>query len=410
MTVFEQLSSIFVGGEIISPKHIKNAMRQCKETQFYNGYGPTENTTFTTVYKIPSDFNTDNPIPIGKLLNNSGAKVVDDFGNVVPIGFPGELVVSGTGVTNGYHKISLDTPFTYDNFGKYYNTGDIVMFDGEIFHFVERKDRQVKIRGFRVELSEIEHVIEQIPNVEKAAVIDITSDGITKLLAFYTGTLADETLRKVIQDKLPNYMLPSLIKNVFSIPLTLNGKVDKKKLLEAGDEIRVSNKLNHSDNKKRFLEILSKYSNTVNIDLDSDLFEIGIDSLIAVRLNNLLNDEYSKDISLKEFIEAGSINNLIDLYEFNINKKVASEKDYNEPITSEKSQDDFLSLATEMQKSMYYFQVENPEKSIYNIPYVSKHEKTKFSLNELSERFDLFIKSNPIFHSYLSEDEDGELG
>lgn len=410
MTVFEQLSSIFVGGEIISPKHIKNAMKQCKETQFYNGYGPTENTTFTTVYKIPSDFNTDNPIPIGKLLNNSGAKVVDDFGNVVPIGFPGELVVSGTGVTNGYHKISLDTPFTYDNFGKYYNTGDIVMFDGEIFHFVERKDRQVKIRGFRVELSEIEHVIEQIPNVEKAAVIDITSDGITKLLAFYTGTLADETLRKVIQDKLPNYMLPSLIKNVFSIPLTLNGKVDKKKLLEAGDEIRVSNKLNHSDNKKRFLEILSKYSNTVNIDLDSDLFEIGIDSLIAVRLNNLLNDEYSKDISLKEFIEAGSINNLIDLYEFNINKKVASEKDYNEPITSEKSQDDFLSLATEMQKSMYYFQVENPEKSIYNIPYVSKHEKTKFSLNELSERFDLFIKSNPIFHSYLSEDEDGELG
>lgn len=409
MTVFKSLSSIFVGGEILSPKHVLNAIKQCKKTEFYNGYGPTENTTFTTVYKIPNELNIDIPIPIGKLLNNSSAKVIDDSGNILPIGIPGELVVSGAGVANGYHKSTSDTSFRNRGFEKQYKTGDIVIYDGALFHFVERKDRQVKIRGFRVELSEIEHIIEQIPNVEKVAVIDITSNGMTKLLAFYTGTVVSETLKKAIQNKLPGYMLPSILKRVSEIPLTLNGKVDKKRLLEAGDNVAISSLNKLSKNKEKFLGFLSRYSNVEDLDLESDIFEIGVDSLAAVRLNNLLNNEYSKRIPLKDFIEAGSINNLINLYESNENNHIMSAEHDNESLLSDSTSDSFLSMATEMQKSMYYFQVENVEKTIYNIPYVSKHDKSEFSIQEISERFNSFIHSNLVFHSYLSEDEEGEL-
>ena len=416
ISVFESLNSFFVGGEIISPKHVLNAMNQCEKTTFYNGYGPTENTTFTTVYKIPRNIDANTAIPIGRLLNNSTARVVDELGNVLPIGVPGELVVSGTGIANGYHNSNSKNSFSYvENFGNCYSTGDIVVFDGDNFHFVERKDSQVKIRGFRVELSEIEQTIEQIPNVERAVVICTSSlNGIKELVAFYIGTIEKEELRKVLRKKLPSYMLPNILQVVTEIPLTLNGKVDKKKLLESQILDNTFKVPNREKVPSCFSKTLSKYLNISERDLDInlDLFEIGVDSLMAVRLNAELNNEFSQNVSLRDFVEAGSISNIIKLYNFNENI------DFKDNSISSKnsnllSVDDManhsLCKASKMQKTMYYYQVENKEKTIYNIPYVRKERKDEKSIAQIIERFYSFIESNSVFHAYLKEDLDGEL-
>ena len=202
--------------------------------KFYNVYGPTECTIFTTIYCVERKMKE---IPIGKSLDNMRLYVADAQGHRLPIGAAGELWVAGPQVSRGYlnrpektAEVYITNPFTTDE--KYqhtYRTGDIVRFlpDGNI-QFVGRRDGQVKIRGFRIELKEVESIIREFPGIKDATVQAFDEDGGGKFIAAYVVSdqpVDIEALNQFILDEKPPYMVPAVTMQIDAIPLNQNQKV-----------------------------------------------------------------------------------------------------------------------------------------------------------------------------------------
>ncbi|WP_433945445.1 amino acid adenylation domain-containing protein [Paenibacillus sp. SN-8-1] len=403
------LKKIYVGGEVVSPSHIKRAMSVTKETRFYNGYGPTENTTFTTTFEIPRDFDSSKPIAIGKLLANSKAMVLNEVNQPVPIGVPGELVVSGSGLTNGYRNKNELTQraFVEMNFEKEsclaYRTGDIVYFDGEHFYYVGRKDKQIKLRGFRIELGEIEYALNQLTGVKQSVAVLEDNNQVKEIEAFYVGDLDEMEVSRALSQRLPSYMLPKRYHRVQNIPLTLNGKIDRNKLLienQRADYPLKQDQLTPSLLQES-TDIFRKYAAFEELDIEQDLFEFGIDSLTAVRINHEMNKVFGTNVSLKQFIESKRIKELITLFD--------TPEETKESVHLDQPQFEHLAFATELQKSMYYFQLENPQLNMYNIPFVRELGQLPQGGALVKERYFDILKKNPIFQAHLKEDDTGNL-
>ncbi|HLP57773.1 MAG TPA: amino acid adenylation domain-containing protein, partial [Candidatus Deferrimicrobium sp.] len=173
LEIFKGLKNLLVGGDVLSPLHINRVRERFPHLNIINGYGPTENTTFSTTFKIDKEYSQ--RIPIGKPIAHSTAYVVDKAGHSVPVGVSGELLAGGDGVSRGYLNNPELTAEKFINFhhSKLYRTGDLArwMADGNI-EFIGRIDQQVKIRGFRIELEEIESELSKHDRVKEVVVID----------------------------------------------------------------------------------------------------------------------------------------------------------------------------------------------------------------------------------------------
>ncbi|MGG3327082.1 AMP-binding protein, partial [Bacillus velezensis] len=230
---------LIIGGDALVPHIVSKVRKASPELSLWNGYGPTENTTFSTSFLIDQDY--DGSIPIGKPIGNSTAYIMDENRSLQPIGAPGELCVGGSGVARGYvnlpeltEKQFVRDPFRPDEM--IYRTGDLAKWlpDGTI-EFLGRIDNQVKVRGFRIELGEIEAKISQAENVtESAAVIRKNKADENEICAYFTAdqALSPEDLRKTLSESLPEYMIPAHFIQMNQFPLTANGKIDKKALPE----------------------------------------------------------------------------------------------------------------------------------------------------------------------------------
>jgi amino acid adenylation domain-containing protein len=208
------------------------------DQEYYNGYGPTECSICVTLYKETS--NTNNNVPIGKPISNTQAFILDSNLQLMPYGVPGELFFAGIGLAKGYLNNPLLTaekfirsPFEKDKL--LYRTGDIGRWlsDGNI-EYLGRKDDQVKIRGHRVEPGEIEVALKLHPNVQNVAVVvDDTAQNEKSLYAFVVtqNDITTDGLYIFLKKSLPHYMIPDKLFIVEKIPLTINGKVDKRALL-----------------------------------------------------------------------------------------------------------------------------------------------------------------------------------
>src|SRR5207253_1837167 len=201
-----------------------------------NLYGPTEDTTYSTFASIPRNGVAD-VVPIGRPLANSQAFVVDEEMQAVPVGVPGELCLGGAGLARGYLNQPQATaekfvpnPFNSLRGERLYRTGDRVRYlaDGSL-DFLGRLDHQVKLRGFRIEMGEIESVLSALPGVREAVVV-VREDrfGGRRLVAYVVGDVAAEALRRSLQGRLPDYMVPAAFVTLAALPLTPNGKVDRK--------------------------------------------------------------------------------------------------------------------------------------------------------------------------------------
>jgi amino acid adenylation domain-containing protein/non-ribosomal peptide synthase protein (TIGR01720 family) len=228
---------LLAGGEALSVSHVQKALAELPDVQLINGYGPTENTTFTTTHPITA---TDlaGSIPIGRPIANTTVYILDALRQPVPIGVPGELYTGGDGLARGYLKRPELTAerFVETSFGRLYKTGDRArwLVDGTIA-FLGRLDFQVKLRGFRIELGEIESVLGQHPAVAESVVVlreDVPGD--KRLVGYVVGkddarpTPAD--LRAFLAERLPAYMVPAAFVTLDAMPLTPNGKVDRRAL------------------------------------------------------------------------------------------------------------------------------------------------------------------------------------
>lgn len=292
---FKLLSDIGIGGESLTLSFVGD-LRLLTSANIYNMYGPTEATVGCCAKKLSLN---NKIITIGKPMANVKFYVLDDNLNLCPPGIKGELYISGDGISKGYYKKEelTNKSFMKDIYSPgltMYKSGDIVSWtkDGELI-FYGRADSQVKIRGYRIELSEIEKVLATHPFIKSCAVLNYTYNGREFLCAYYTSdfTIQNYELKIFLSTKLPNYMIPSYFIVLPSLPLTVNGKIDKKKLpspfkLEKTEKyVKPETEL-----QKKICKVLEECLSIKNISIYEDFNNLGLDSLTVIKMQSKLSD------------------------------------------------------------------------------------------------------------------------
>lgn len=370
--VFENIKQILTGGDKISNTHVKKLKTTYPNIKVYNSYGPTECTSFCTMYEI-KDCNL-GEIPIGKPISNSACYVLDDQNRLLPLFCVGELAIGGDGVSNGYINDAQKTKksFILNNFSnkfigkKLYKTGDLVRIlgDGNI-EFIGRKDNQVKIRGYRIELDEIKSVVLKYKGIENCAVIvkeDKNNKSNKNILLYIVSnsTVNIKLLREYLLKKLQSYMIPSGIMQIDKIPLNNNYKVDTTKL----PEINVNTNKNilppTTDVQKELYNIVFELLD-VDFSIDDNLFSIGLDSLSAIELSNSIDKKYNINISTKDILENNTIISLESLI-LNTKSENTNQNIIKQDITSG-------------EKSVFLEWLKNPTTTLYNAPFELTFDK-----------------------------------
>ena len=341
--LFYKIKYLLVGGEALNPKLMKAIINSQHSPQnIINGYGPTENTTFSCTLNITRDnIKNINTIPIGTPLTNRKTYILaPDSKALSPVGAVGELCVGGVGLARGYlnqpdltAECFIDNPFqteeevadkSYGQNGRnarLYRTGDLARWlpDGNL-EYIGRTDFQVKIRGFRIELGEIENVLSSYEDIQQCVVIakehtDSASNN-KYLAAYYTtasgDVLEESTLLSYLSSHLPDYMVPSAFIWLEKFPLTINGKLDRKALPEVkfgGDKdayIAPRNGL-ESEVCSIFAEVLGLDPSTISIR--DDFFRMGGDSIVSMQLVSRLRQRLDlwyvnvKDVFVHKTVE-----------------------------------------------------------------------------------------------------------
>ncbi len=323
------LHTIITAGEACSTNI---AHKWARGRRFFNAYGPTE----ASIWSTTEEFNHDGQLTIGRPIANTKVYVLDGQLQPVPIGVVGELYISGDGVARGYlnnpeltAECFIPHPFAGEGQGaRLYKTGDLVRyrFDGKL-EFFGRVDEQVKLRGLRIELTEIETVLAKHPAVQKSVVIvreDLPGD---KRLVAYLVTKPKSVvtlyeLRYFVKQKLPEYMIPSAFVVLKALPLTPNGKVDRRALpipSQFGTEIDNHFKLQSDETayvaprtptEQTLVKIWCQLLNLEQIGIHDNFFALGGDSLIAMRLIEQIYRECDRDLPLSTLFLAPTIESL----------------------------------------------------------------------------------------------------
>ncbi|MGW7820242.1 amino acid adenylation domain-containing protein [Streptomyces puniciscabiei] len=239
------LRHLLSGGDVVPHEHVARALADHPGLTVTNGYGPTENTTFTTTYSVRHPEDVTGPLPIGTPLPGTRVHVLDRRARLLPPGAVGELYAAGEGLATGYVNDKEETDRCFGRFSpdvpeRLYRTGDLVRIDraGRI-HFLGRADHQVKVRGYRIELTAISDALKGCPDVEDTVVTVADGGGGAdkRLLAavrLTPGTAVTPVeLRDRLAERLPSFMVPSLWAVVDRMPVTANGKVDRRALTAA---------------------------------------------------------------------------------------------------------------------------------------------------------------------------------
>ncbi len=292
------VGAVVVGGEALPASTVRTWRRLHPGVRLYNEYGPTETVVGCTAYQVPADEPSES-VPIGRPIANARIYLLDGAGLPVPVGAVGEIYVGGAGVARGYRDRQGQTAerFVPDPYGeagaRLYRTGDLgrYMADGQL-EFVGRTDAQIKIRGYRIEPGEVEARLCEHAAVREAVVVARDDAGERRLVAYVTPAdrvAADAlvaALRRHLQERLPEHMVPSAFVRLAALPLTPNGKVDRA-ALPAPDEhavLRRGHEPPRGEIEETLARIWSELLGVPRIGRDDNFFELGGHSLLAVTL------------------------------------------------------------------------------------------------------------------------------
>ena len=321
------LQQLMVSGDVISPERCKKVMEMAPDLTLYNGYGPTENSAFTTVHKIEfQDLDGDSTIPIGKPVNNTEVFVVDEDLNIVPDGETGELVCAGLGLTLGYLNqadLTAEKFITapWDKDLRIYRIGDLGRLDKNGNYIFEgRIDTQVKVRGYRVELGEIENALEQHADIQQAIVLAKSkSDQTDKtLIAFYTlaGDAPDKIqLQQFLKPKLPEFAVPTRFTAVDAIPLNANGKVDRRQLLTMLESSASNEKTTKDSNttntrlsgRRQIIAVVEEILELDKPRLNDSFMDMGASSIEIAKIHELLQQRLEREFPVTDMFKHSSI-------------------------------------------------------------------------------------------------------
>jgi amino acid adenylation domain-containing protein len=303
----ETLRVVFMSGDWIPVNLPDRIKKYFPCTRVISLGGATEGTVWSNFYPVEKVDSSWSSIPYGRPMNNNFFYILNEQLQPVPIGVAGELYIGGVGVARGYanEKEKTEYSFVKDPFndkagGRMYRTGDLGrMLPGLNMEFIGRKDDQVKIRGYRIELGEIESVLRQCELISQAVVLaKADKDGKKRLVSYVVGKglYEREVVISYLKSKLPDYMIPALWIELDSLPLTSNGKIDKKALPDFDAEEQLKNQYAApcTESEKALVEIWKTVLNLKNIGINDNFFDIGGHSLLAVQIMTKIENKTGK--------------------------------------------------------------------------------------------------------------------
>ncbi len=391
-SVVPQLRSVLVGAEAFPPELFSRLRQLNPDVVVTNSYGPTECTCAATALEIAGA--TD--VTIGTPLANYHAATVDDLGRLLPLGAVGELAILGEGVGRGYiGRDDLNARSFFELLGmRAYRSGDLVRIreDGQV-EYRGRIDDQVKLRGLRVELGEIESVINAYPGVRSSVVV-VAHGQSDYLAAYFTAdeVVDHETLKAHMGAYLTAYMVPQAIMQLDELPLTANGKVDKRALpeVEAAARTIVGPK---TESQAELLEIVRDIVDTDQVGITTDLFEAGLSSLGCIRLCSLVDSRMGKvlkvaDVSRLRCVEA------IDATLSTTPAEAAFELLDEYPLS-------------QTQQGIFFECMMHPDTTIYNIPELYRIDDS-LDLERLRDALTQALLAHPYLFATIGRNGRGE--
>ncbi|WUC79116.1 amino acid adenylation domain-containing protein [Streptomyces sp. NBC_00536] len=326
--VFGGLAEVWTGGEQVSPAAFQRVLDACPDTAVVHVYGPTETTVYATCHPLRAPYRTGRNVPIGRPMDNQRAYVLDDLLRPVPSGVPGELYLAGAGTARGYVELPGMTAerFVPDPFGtagdRMYRTGDVVRWNaaGEI-EFVGRADHQVKIRGLRIELGEIESVLEDLPEVSRVLLtVWEEQPGNKKLVAYVVPVAGERTigertsaLRDAVARRLPDYMVPSAFVLLDGLPVTANGKIDRKALPAPDFGPATGGRGPRTPREELLCRLWAELLKLDRVGIDDNFFELGGDSIVSIQLTSRIRSVFGVELSNRAVFQAPTVATLMEV-------------------------------------------------------------------------------------------------
>ncbi len=406
--------AFIIGGENLTADQIAFWQKYAPDTLLFNEYGPTETVVGCVVYEA-HQWNGRGSVPIGQSIPNSPVYALDEALRPVPVGVPGELYISGVGLARAYHNRPdltaerfIPDPFNEEPGNRMYKTGDLVRYqnDGNLI-FIDRIDTQVKIRGYRIELGEIENSLLEYDAIEDVVVI-VREDrpGEKRLAAYYVATDEHQPdaadLSQFLRKRLPDYMVPAFFIPLTEIPLTPNGKVDRKALPEPDYDFaghRGKFVAPRNDDEQMLADIWCEILNIDKVGIHDNFFEIGGHSLLATQMMSRIRDKFEVEPPLSALFEAPTIATLVLAIE---ELRLRSEGITAPPLTAAPREGDLpLSYA---QQRLWFLDQLSPENPFYNIP-AAIRLKGKLNITALKQSINEIIRRHETLRTYFTSEK-----
>ena len=318
------LRQVLAGGDVLSAHHSRIFLEHAPQTTLINGYGPTENTTFTCAHAMRAGDSVPDSIPIGKPISNTRVYILNQDMDPVPTGEVGELYTAGDGLARGYLNASdancgqfLNDPFSDQPRQRMYRTGDLARWrrDGSI-EFLGRVDNQVKILGRRIEPGEIESAILRHGQVKQACVVTRIDNGSKRLVAYFVpanSMVTPKQLRDFIASQLPRHMIPAFFVALPFLPLSQQGKIDRAALLELDATSKsesAEQSIPESELERTLTQLWQRILKVPEVGLDQNFFDLGGDSLLLVAVHSNLQKALQTQIPITDLFEFSTIRKL----------------------------------------------------------------------------------------------------
>jgi amino acid adenylation domain-containing protein len=362
---------LLAGGDVLPPASVRRVRERFPRLRLINGYGPTENTTFTACHTVTPAW-SGGPVPIGTPVSGTRVFVLDAALRPVPPGIPGELYAGGHGVARGYlNRAALTAErFVPDPFGgeagaRMYRTGDRARWraDGTL-EYLGRLDAQVKVRGFRVEPGEVEAALLRHPGVRECAVLAVGDDaGERRLVAWVAGGADADALRAHLRGALPEHMVPWAFVPVASLPLSANGKLDRR-ALPAPEPVPGSGAwvAPRTPVEEVLAGIWAEVLGCERVGASDDFFALGGHSLLATRVVSRVRAALGAELPVRALFEAPTVAELAARVQ-------AARRDGTAPLppVAPVPRDGPLPLSF-AQERLWFLHRMDPESAVYNLP------------------------------------------